>query len=203
MPAYAPITVDGLVDAVAAAALARPGPVLVAVDGADAAEPREPADRLVERIRTEGRPAARVWLHDFVRPASLRLEFGRDEMSYRNAWFDYAALEREVLAAVRRRGQWLPALWDEQGDRSARARLRPAEPGLVLVVAGPMLLGRGLDFDVTVGLRMSEAALLRRTDPADRWTVAALLRHEREHAERPGFEVRWDHPDRPALRRDG
>jgi hypothetical protein len=200
MPAYEPIAVDGLVERVAAAALALPGPVVVAVDGADGAHPRQPADRIVERIRTRGRPAERVWLHDFVRPASLRLEFGRDEMTYRTAWFDYAALDREVLEAVRGPGRWLPALWDEVGDRSARARMQPAEPGLVLVVAGPMLLGRGLDFDVTVRLQMSESALLRRTDPADRWTVPALLRHDREHDDMPTFDVRWDHPDRPAVR---
>ncbi|MEV5651199.1 hypothetical protein AB0L57_23370 [Nocardia sp. NPDC052254] len=202
MPAFEPISAHGLITAIADAVRAEPGPVVVAVDGADAAEPRIPAERLAELIRTRGRPAAVVWSHDFVRPASVRLEFGRDEMSYRTGWFDYAALDREVLQAVRRRGRWLPALWDEAEDRSARAAMRTAAAGTVLVVAGPMLLGRKLDFDVTVRLRMSEAALRRRTDPGDLWTVPALLHHDAEHDEPAAFEVRWDHPDRPAIRMD-
>ncbi|MEU6558475.1 hypothetical protein [Nocardia nova] len=200
MPEYAPITVEGLVGSVATAVLGISDRAVVAIDGADAAAPRELAERLAEVIRARGRPAAVVWSHDFVRPASVRLEFGRDEMSYRTAWFDYAALDREVLRAVRGRGRWLPALWNEDQDRSARAAMRAADPGTVLVVAGPMLLGRGLDFEVTVRLRMSEAALRRRTDPGDSWTIPALLRHEAEHDEVPAFEVRWDHPDRPAVR---
>ncbi|WP_227981685.1 hypothetical protein [Nocardia spumae] len=200
MPGYTPTTVDGLVTSVAEAVFDLPGAVVVAVDGADAAAPRDPAGRLAELIRTRGRPAAVVWLHDFVRPASVRLEFGRDEMSYRTAWFDYAALDREVLQALRHRGRWLPALWNEADDRSARAAVRPAGPGAVVVVAGPMLLGRNLDFDLTVRLQMSEPALRRRTDPGELWTIPALLRHDAEHDEIPAFEVRWDHPDRPALR---
>ena len=202
MPEYAPITVDGLVDTVAEAAFGIPRSAVIAVDGADAAVPRAPAELLAEVIRTRGRPAAVVWVHDFVRPASVRLEFGRDEMSYRTAWFDYAALDREVLQALRRRGKWLPALWDEDEDRSARATMCAAAPGTVIVVAGPMLLGRNLDFDVTVRLRMSEAALRRRTDPGDLWTIPALLRHDADHDEVPAIEVRWDHPDRPAVRID-
>ncbi|MBO0853624.1 MAG: hypothetical protein J2P18_07640 [Nocardia sp.] len=197
MPVYQPITITGLVDTVVDAALAHPNAAVVAVDGADAAEPQLPADAIAEKIRLRGRPAATVRLHDFVRPASVRLEFGRDEMCYRTGWFDYAALDREVLDGLRRRGSWLPALWDEAEDRSARAALRPAEAGTVIVVAGPMLIGRGLDFDVTVRLHMSEAALRRRTDPDQLWTIPALRHFAGEPAD---FEVRWDHPDRPALR---
>lgn len=199
MPAFEPIAVEGLIELIAAAALRSPGPVLIAVDGADAAEPLRPAHRLTELVRLRGRPGAVVWLHDFVRPASVRLEFGRDEMSYRTGWFDYAALDREVLQGLRSHDRWLPALWDEAGDRSARAAMIAARPGTVIVVAGPMLLGRGLDFDVTVRLHLSEAALRRRTGAADQWTVPALLGHEREHPQPADFEVRWDHPDRPAL----
>lgn len=195
-----PITVAGLIELIAAAALRSAGPVVVAVDGADAAEPLRPAEYLAELIRLRGRPGAVVWLHDFVRPASVRLEFGRDEMAYRAGWFDYAALDREVLQALRGPGRWLPALWDEAGDRSARAAMITARPGTVVVVAGPMLLGRGLDFDVTVRLHLSEAALRRRTGSEEQWTVPALLDHERDHPQPADFEVRWDHPDRPAVR---
>lgn len=200
MPAFTAITPDGLIDLVAERATGLPGYAAIAVDGADAAEPVSFARTVAERLRTGGRPAEVVSLHDFVRPASLRLEYDREsEFSYRTAWFDYEALTREVLAPLHREGRWLPALWDERADRSARARIRTAAEGTVLLVAGPMLLGRGLAFDLTVSLRMSDAALRRRTAPEDAFTVAALSEY-RSGGDEPDILVAWDHPDRPAVR---
>lgn len=200
MPRFTPITQDALAELLTARLREIEGRRVVAVDGADAAEPLGFAHLIVERARADGRTAEAVSLHDFVRPASLRMEFGRDETTYRTGWFDYAALRREVLDSVRVNGRWLPALWDEAADRSARAEFRRAAPDTVLVVAGPMLLGRGLPFDLTVRLDLSAAALHRGTSAEDAWTVPALLAHDRAHAEPATFFVRWDHPDRPALR---
>ncbi|UGT63310.1 hypothetical protein [Nocardia asteroides] len=201
MPTYQPLSPGELVARIAERVLSRAERTVVAVDGADAADPESLAAALVSRLRDAGRDAAPVPLHGYVRPASLRLEYGRDDTdSYRYSWFDYAALDREVLRALRERGRWLPALWDEAADRSARAALRSASDGTVLVVAGPMLLGRGFTFDATVRLELSEPALRRRTPDDQRWTVPALLAHAEEYPEEPDFAVRWDHPSRPALR---
>ncbi|MGI5217472.1 hypothetical protein [Nocardia sp. CA-290969] len=201
MPRYTPTTKDALAEQVARR-LRDSGGQLVAVDAADAAHPLAFARLAADRLRADGRPAELVSLHDYVRPASLRMEFGRDETAYRNGWFDYPALRREVLDPLRTDGQWLPALWVEATDRSARAVRRRASPGTVLFVAGPMLLGRGLPFDLTLRLHLSPAALTRGTAAADAWTVPALLAHDRENPEIPDYFVRWDHPDRPALRTD-
>ncbi|WP_454196838.1 hypothetical protein [Nocardia sp. Marseille-Q1738] len=203
MPRFLPITVDSLVELVIRPVLTTRSHTVIAVDGADAAQPVAFAARIAAALRDAGRGADVVSLHDYVRPASLRMEFGRtDEMSYRTAWFDYAAVRREVVGALRGHGRWLPALWDEAADRSARAAIRTAPPATTIVVAGPMLSGRRLDADVTVRLDLSEAAL-RRTTPVDaQWTIPALLRHDAENPETPTFFVRWDHPDRPALRVD-
>lgn len=177
------------------------GRVVVAVDGPDAGDPMAPARLIVAQVQAGSRTCAAVSLHDFVRPASLRFEHGRDdEDSYRFGWFDYAAVQREVLTPFREQGHWLPALWNERTDRSARARPLRAADDTVLVLAGAMLLGRGLDFDVTVALRMSEAAQRRRLE-SDLWfTIAAESAHHRESAQQPDFDVVWDHPDRPAVR---
>ncbi|UAK30125.1 hypothetical protein K8O92_19445 [Nocardia asteroides] len=203
MPRFLPITRDGLVEQVIQPVLTARSHTVIAVDGADAAQPAALADRIVEALRDAGRSAEVVSLHDYVRPASLRMEFGRtDEMYYRTAWFDYAALRREVVDALRGHGRWLPALWDEAADRSARAAIRTAPPATTIVLAGPMLAGRHLAVDVSLRLDLSEAALRRNTPPDAQWTIPALLRHDAENPYTPDFFVRWDHPDRPALRID-
>ncbi|MGW0003922.1 hypothetical protein ACWDT6_08805 [Nocardia grenadensis] len=200
MPRFTPTTPDALAELLTRDLRTLDGYRVVGVDGADAARPLGFADRAAEWVRADGRPAETVSLHDYVRPASLRMEFGRDETSYRTSWFDYPALRREVIDAVHRTGTWLPALWDEAADRSARACRRTALPGTVLFVAGPMLLGRDLPFDRAVHLDLSAGALIRSTPDEDFWTVPALLAHDRENSEAAEYFVRWDHPDRPALR---
>lgn len=201
MPTYSPVTPDGVAEAVTDRLRPLAGRRVVLIDGADAARPVDLAARVAERLRTDGRAADVVDLRGWVRPASLRLEYGRtDELSYRTAWFDYDGVAREVVAALHDRGHWLPAIWDAESDRSARLRAVDAGPDQVLIVAGPMLLGRGLRTDLTVALTLSPAALRRLTPEDDRWTVDALLTHAERHGETPDVEVKVDHPDRPALR---
>jgi hypothetical protein len=176
----------------------------VMIDGADAAEPAVLGALLAARLRAGGRPCAELTMADWLRPASLRLEHGRaDPNSYRDAWFDYASLSREVLDPFEPggSGRWLPTLWDVETDRATRAERLQAEPGTVLVVAGPMLLGRGLPFDLTVHLHLSEAALRRRSAPELGWTVTALLEHERLAGSDllADIVVRVDHAARPAI----
>ncbi|KZM74469.1 hypothetical protein [Nocardia terpenica] len=198
MPAFTPVSAATLTETIAERVRGLRGRAVAAVDGADAADPVAFARAVADRVRALGRPCEVVSLHDYVRPASLRLEFGRDEMSYRTAWFDYAAVKREVLQGLREHGRWLPALWDERADRSARATRRSAVADTVVIVAGPMLLGRGLDFDLTVELHLSEGALRRAGE--EPFVIDALLRHGRDQAEDPDVLVAWDHPDRPAVR---
>ncbi|MGK8523148.1 hypothetical protein ACRS6B_17025 [Nocardia asteroides] len=203
MPRFLPISRDGLVERVIEPVLTVRSHLVIAVDGADAADPVAIAHRIVEALRGAGRSADVVSLHDYVRPASLRMEFGRtDETSYRTAWFDYAAVRREVVNALRAHGRWLPALWDEAADRSARAAIRTAPPATTILLAGPMLAGRRLEADSSLRLDLSEATLRRTTPPDAQWTIPALLRHDAENPYTPDFFVRWDHPERPALRMD-
>jgi hypothetical protein len=202
MPTFTPTSPAALSRLVADRLVELPGRRVLAVDGADAAAPVELGRRIVAALAAQGRSAAVVSVHDFVRPASLRMEYGRDdEWSYRTAWFDYEAMRREILDALRGQGRWLPALWDEERDRSARAAIRAAQADLVLVLAGPMLLGRGLDFDLAIRLELSEQAALRRTPADQRWTLPAVRDHTADHPEDATWTVRWDHPDRAALRR--
>jgi hypothetical protein len=176
----------------------------VAVDGAPAARPEALADALHDPLRLRGRAVLRVSAADFLRPASLRLEFGRDDPDvYYTEWLDTGGLNREVLAPLEPggSGRVLPALWDSAIDRSARADyVRLPERG-VLLLDGTLLLGRGLPLDYVVHLAMAPPALARRTAPEEQWTLPAYERYETEVAPTrvADVAVRIDDPRHPAL----
>ena len=201
-----PISFDVLVEELAdrLAGQDPDGRLRVAVDGAPAAEPGRLADALVDPLRVRGRPAVRVDAGDFLRPASVRLEFGRTNPDvFYEGWLDEAALRREVLdpAAPGGSGRVVTRLWDARADRATREPYADLPGNAVVVVSGSLLLGFGLPFDVTVHLSVSAAALARRTDPADRWMLPAYARYsdEVDPASFADVVVRLDDPKRPAV----
>jgi hypothetical protein len=201
-----PVSTDVLVAELAdRLAAERPGGRLrVAVDGAPAARPAALADALVDPLRVRGRPAVRADAGDFLRPASVRLEAGRTNPdAFYAGWLDESGLRRELLepAGPGGSGHILTRLWNPHTDRAAREPYAELPPTAVLLVSGPLLLGAGLPFDVSVHLELSPAALRRRTDPALRWTLAAYARYatEVDPASFADVVVRLDDPRRPAL----
>jgi hypothetical protein len=195
-----PATPQGVAAAVAALVDARPGRVRVVIDGAAAGEPHLLATRVVDAIAP--RHALHVRADRFWRPASQRLEFGRhDEDSYLDGWLDDDALRREVLDPFPVTGRVLPELRDPGTDRSLRAEAVELPPDGVVVVSGSVLLGRGLPFDVKVHVRLSSAALARRTPDDEAWTLPALERYSDERAPEAEADlvVRADDPRHPAL----
>ncbi|RJK96341.1 uridine kinase [Vallicoccus soli] len=209
-----PVTPERLVEELAGRVLAAAaelerahGPrawLRVAVDGAPAARPADLADALVDPVRVGGRAALRVSAEDFLRPASLRLERGREDPdAYLEDRLDDRALAREVLDPLDPggTGRWLPSLWDAQRDRATRAAYAQAPPGAVLLLDGTALLGRWLALDLVVHLALGPGALARRTPPQLRWTLPALERYGAEvlPEEVADVVVRVDDPRRPAL----
>ena len=201
-----PVSFDVLVGELAdrLADAARGARVRVAIDGATAVRPGDLADALVTPLQVRGRPAVRISAADFLRPASVRLEFGRTNPdSYYMGWLDEPGLRREVLdpAGPGGSGRIVTRLWDAERDRAARVPYQDLPPDAVVIVDGPLLLGAGLPFDLTVHLELSAAALGRRTAPDDRWTLPALERYGTE-VDPAGFAdvvVRLDDPKHPAL----
>ena len=98
-------------------------------------------------------------------------------------------------------GRIVTRLWDAAADRAARVPYSDLPPTAVVLVSGPLLLGAGLPFDVTVHLSLSAAALGRRTAADLRWTLPAYARYEAEvdPAAFADVVVRLDDPKRPAL----
>ena len=201
-----PVSPARLVDEVVALVDTRAGRVRLAVDGPPPAAPRALADRVAVRLRTLGRAALVVGAEDFVRPASVRLEHGREDPDeYLDGWLDTSGLRREVLdpAGPGGSGKVLPRLWDAVADRAHRDRYVQLPDDGVVVLAGALLLGRGLPLDLAVHLRMSAAALTRTLPADERWTLPAYARYdgERDPAAEADLLVLSDHPDRPAVRR--
>ncbi|MFI6393954.1 uridine kinase [Nonomuraea sp. NPDC050547] len=183
--------------------LPRDAPARVIVDGAPAARPDGYADALAEPLRVLGRPVVRVSAWDFLRPASLRLEYGRtDPDAFYDDWLDVKAIAREVFNGS---GQVLPRLWDSVADRAFRVPYQNVGPGGVVVLDGTLLLGRGLAAELSVHLWMSAAALERRTAVEERWRLPAYERYEREVApvRAADVAVKVDDLRHPALLEEG
>ncbi|GAB3571636.1 uridine kinase [Amycolatopsis endophytica] len=200
---YRPITFERLAAELTERVLAMPQPwVRVAVDGP--VDTAGPADALVGPLRVGGRAVQRVSTVDFLRPASLRFEYGRENPDSRYwSWLDEGALRREVLDPLGHNGSGkvLPALWDAERDRATRSeRVELPAPG-VLIADGEMLLGRGLPFELTVHLQLSPGALRRRLPEDEHWALEAFERYEEEvrPADFADVVVRADDPRHPAV----
>lgn len=200
-PVTPSVLVDRLVERVTQAGSGR---LRVILDGAGPTGPGALADALVEPLRARGRPVVRVRARDFLRPASVRLEYGRhDPDALLDDWLDVGALNREVLDPLGPGGTgvYLPALWDAASDRSARAHRVPAADGTVLLLDGTFLLGRGLPADLTVHLAVRPQTLARLTPAEDAWQLPAYERYARETTPEAVADVvvRVDDPRRPGI----
>ena len=198
-----PVTVGGLAADIAAR-VAKVHATRVAVDGAPTAGGDVLADRIVAQVAADGGYAVHIPAGGFLRQASLRLERGRTNPdAYYEDWLDLRAITREVLtpAAAGGTGRVLPSLWDPVTDRATRAAYLELPAGTVVVVSGTMLLGAGLDFDVTVHLTQTAAAIARRTRPEMRWTLPAFQRYDEEVMPQALADVvvRADDPRHPAV----
>lgn len=176
----------------------------VAVDGPPSTRPGDLADALVSPLRAAGRPVVRISASDFLRPASLRWEHGREDPdAFYDDWLDVDALAREVLDPFGPGGpgRYLPSLWDPVRDRSTRAVRLQAPASAVLVLDGTLLLGRGLELDLTVHLAVRLATLERQMSPQERWSLPAFARYSDDVAPELSADVvvRVDDPRHPAL----
>jgi len=197
---FRPTTRAALAGELAARADKLSGRVRLLVDGPPPADPDGLAAAVVEELRVRGRSACGVRAADYLRPASLRLEYGHhDEDMFLDGWLDTGALRREVLEPAR---LVLPRLWDAERDRAFRDDYVDVGEAGVVVLSGALLLGRGLPAELVAHLHMGRAALGRHTPEQDRWTLPVFDRYERERD--PSGEadvlVMADHPDRPAMR---
>ncbi|MEU3723744.1 uridine kinase [Streptomyces sp. NPDC031705] len=175
----------------------------VGIDGAPAAGTGILAEELAGALRLRGRSVLVVPVGGFLRPASLRYVFGREDVdAYLGGWYDTGALWREVFGPTDPggSGRVLPDLWDPVTDRATRSPYAELPPGGVLIVHGPLLLGHWFPFDLSVHISLSAGALSRRTEESERWTLPAFARYARETDPESAADVlvRADDPRHPA-----
>ncbi|WP_024288275.1 uridine kinase [Cellulomonas sp. KRMCY2] len=199
-----PLTPDGVVGHLVDVVGRRPEARLrVVVDGHPSTHPEELADALVDPLRAIGRSVVRVHATDFLRPASVRLEYGRHDPDGYYDQVDVGALAREVVDpwGPGGTGRYLPSLWDARLDRATRVPYAAAPAGGVLLIDGAMLLGRWLDLDLTVHLALRADTRARRTPPDEEWTLPAYARYTDEVAPEETADVvlRVDDARRPGL----
>jgi hypothetical protein len=201
-PDWRPVAPAGLPDRLAEWLARSSGTVRVAIDGAPCTAPADLAESLVEPLRALGRPVAHLIASSFWRDASLRLEHGREDVESYRSWLDADALRREVLDAAVSTGSYLPSLRDPVTNRSTRAVAVPVAAGLVLIVSGSLLLGRGLPFDRTIHLAMSAPARARHTPDAEAWTLPAYDSYDTDvrPCDVADLVIKLDDPRHPAIR---
>jgi hypothetical protein len=199
-----PVSAASLVDELAERISGIAGWVRVGVDGSDAARPGDLADKLASPIRLRGRPVTRVRAEDYLRPASLRFERGpRDPDAFYDDWLDADGLRRDVLDPLTPggTGRIRVSRWDARTDRASRLGFVEVPVGGVLLLSGPLLLGRGLPLDLTVHLDLSPGALARRISPDYAWTLPSYARYTAEVKPTlvADIVVRMDDPRHPAV----
>ncbi|WP_018684536.1 hypothetical protein [Actinokineospora enzanensis] len=203
---FRPVSPEVLVRELSALVDARGGTpwTRVLVDGAPPTAPGALADAVAAELRVLGRPVLRVSAGDFLRPASLRFERGKQDADARyDLWLDEGALRREVLGplGVDGTGKVLPALWNATTDRATRADYVELGAGGVLLLDGELLLGRGLPHELSAHLSMSTGALARRLPEEEHWALAAFARYETEvdPLRAADLGARVDDPRHPAV----
>lgn len=175
----------------------------VALDGPPPVRPDALAARLAEALRVRGRQPLVVSADGFLRAASLRFEYGKqDPDAYYDLWYDTGALWREVFGPLEPGGDGrvLPDLRRPEADRPTRSPYVLLPPGGVLLLHGPFLLGHWFPFDLAVHLGLSAAALERQTREEERWKLPAFARYADEVAPAQAADVfvRAEDPRRPA-----
>jgi len=176
---------------------------VVGFDGPEEIGTAALADSVAARLIAVGRPAVRVSTRWWWRPASLRLEFGREEIdTLLRGWVDSAALGREVIAPLAASATHIVSrLRDPATDRSLKEQFEAVPSNAVVLLDGPFLAALELDIDALVHLRVSRAALARRLPPQRQWWIPGFDRYGTEYRpdDRADVVVSYDHPSAPAM----
>lgn len=181
-----------------------PGRLRIGFDGPPEVGTTDLADRVAAALGTLNRPAVRVSTRFWWRAASLRLEYGKQDVQSRlTGWVDVPSLAREVFEplADNGSGRYLTELRDPSRDRAIRQAYQQAPADAVLLVDGPLLLTHDLPWDRVVRIGTSAGALERALPEAAHWELEAHQQYRRQWQQPAPVDVvlSYDHPSSPAV----
>lgn len=202
-PRFEPLSPDVLVRRLATAVDAiSPGRVVVGFDGDESVGAADLADRVADALLSLNRPPIRVSTRWWWRAASVRLEYGKQDVESRlSGWVDVGSLRREVLDPLRPdgTGRHLTRLRDPERDRAVRDDYRLAPDNAVLLLDGPLLGTLDLELDLTVRIGVSAGRLARALPENRQWELEAFTDYQRRWPQ-PPIVISYDHPETPAIR---
>lgn len=172
--------------------------VRIGFDGDETVGTADLADAVAAAV---DRPSIRVSTRWWMRAASLRLEYGREDVESRLAgWIDAGALRREVTEplAPGGSGRYLTRLRDPARDRAIRQDYRQAPARVALLLDGPFLASAGQPLDAIVRVGVSAGRLARALPEGRRWELAAFAEYQRRWPA-AAVVISYDHPDAPAV----
>lgn len=121
----------------------RPGPILVGIDGIDAAGKTTLADELVVPLQQRGRRTVCVSIDGFHKPRAQRLARGAlSPEGYFHDSFDYAHLLGDFIKpakAMRHHTTLRAAIFDVANDRAVCDRTLELQPGTIVLFDGVFL----------------------------------------------------------------
>jgi uridine kinase len=187
-----------LIDEVASqiAAIARPHPVRVAIDGVDAAGKTTFGDELVPALTGLGRPVIRASIDGFHNPAAIRKKRGAlSPKGYYHDSFNYPALIEGLLQPLGPGGSlaFRRAVFDFRTDAAVNAPLERTESNAILLLDGVFLLRPELrmHFDFSIFLRVDFGVTLARAERRDTTLFGSVEEVRRRYRERyiPGQQL--------------
>ena len=181
-----------------------PARLRIGVDGPPEVGTTELTDRIAAELNSLNRPTIRVSGHFWLRAASLRLEYGRqDPQSRLTGWVDAQSLAREVFDPLGSHGdgRHLTRLRDPATDRAIREGYAQAPANSVLLFDSSMVLTLGFDWDAVIRVGVSTGALQRALPERSQWELGVYAEYRDEwQSEHPAdLVVSYDHPSSPAI----
>jgi uridine kinase len=178
------------------AAIARPHPVRVAIDGVDASGKTTFADELAPVLTALGRPVIRASIDGFHNPAAVRRRRGAlSPEGYYHDSFNYPALIAALLDPLGRGGSLVfrRAVFDFRTDTVVETPLERAGPNSILLFDGVFLLRPELRnyFDFSIFLRADFSVTVARAERRDLDLLGTVEEVRRRYRERyvPGQEL--------------
>jgi uridine kinase len=151
----------------AIAAVRRPHPVRVAIDGVDAAGKTSLADELVRPLQGRGCPVIRASLDSFHQPRGVRHRRGAlSPEGYYYDSFDYPAVKSLLLDPLGPGGTlcYQTALFDGRADAAVSSPVRTAELHSILLLDGVFLFRPELEacWDLRIWVEVTFEVMLGR-----------------------------------------